>query len=120
LAIADFHRDGGNYRFINTFPDVVGDQPQITPKFLVKGTTVQFLPGKARFSMAVLGPNDPACCPTGRASYTVTLNPAPGARRRKISTRHVDVLIHLMCPRNRLTSGVTALSREPNFFSSTR
>src|SRR5271156_771339 len=33
LAIAYFHRDGGNYRFIKAFPDVVGAQPQITPKF---------------------------------------------------------------------------------------
>jgi hypothetical protein len=74
LAVAYFHRDGGDYRFIKTFPDVFGTGP-------VKGTTVQFLPGKARFSMVVLRGSDPRCCPTGRASYTVTLNPAPGAGR---------------------------------------
>jgi hypothetical protein len=66
-AVAYFHRDGAKYRFIKTFPDIVGEA-------LVKGTTVQFLPGKARFSMVVPGPNDPRCCPTARASYTVTLN----------------------------------------------
>jgi len=74
LATAYFHRDGSNYRFMKTFPDVFGEGP-------VKGTTVRFLPGKARFSMAVLRANDPHCCPTGRASYTVTLNAAPGTGR---------------------------------------
>jgi hypothetical protein len=81
LTVAYFHRDGGNYRFIKTFPEAAGDQPQITPQFLVKGTTVQFLPGKASFSMVVSRDRDPACCPTGRGNYTVKLNPAPGAGR---------------------------------------
>jgi hypothetical protein len=73
LVVAYFHRDGSNYRFIKTFPDI-GDFAK-TPKSLVKGTTVRFLPGKARFSMVVLGGRDAACCPTGRANYTITLNP---------------------------------------------
>jgi hypothetical protein len=73
FAIAYFHRDGGNYRFIKTFPDVTGDGPAITPAALVKGTTVQFLPGKATFSMVVSRNTDAACCPTGRANYTVPL-----------------------------------------------
>ena len=81
LAIAYFHRDGGNYRFIKTFPDVVGDQPQITPKVLVKGTTIQFLPGKARFSMVVSRDGDAGCCPTGHADYTLTLDGATGTGR---------------------------------------
>jgi PAN domain len=68
LAVAYFHRDGGNYRFIKTFPNVLGTGP-------IKGTTVRFLPGKANFSMAVLQGDDSRCCPTGRANYTVTLNP---------------------------------------------
>ena len=66
-AVAYFHRDGTNYRFIKTFPNVVGDT-------LVKGTTVQFSAGKASFSMVVPRASDPHCCPTGRAQYTVTLN----------------------------------------------
>jgi hypothetical protein len=73
LVVAYFHRDGSNYRFIKTFPDI-GDFA-ITPKSLVKGTSVRFLPGKARFSMIVSRDRDAACCPTGRANYTVTLNP---------------------------------------------
>ena len=77
LVVAYFHRDGRNYRFIKTFPDI-GDFA-VTPKSLVKGTTVRFSPGKARFSMVVLGDRDAACCPTARANYTITLNPAPGA-----------------------------------------
>jgi hypothetical protein len=74
FAVAYFHRDGGNYRFIKTFPDVFG-------MGAVKGTTVRFLPGKARFSRVVPRGDDPRCCPTGRANYTVTLNPAPSAGR---------------------------------------
>jgi hypothetical protein len=70
LAVAYFHGDGPDYRFIKTFPAVIGET-------LVKGTTVQFLPGKASFSMVVPRKGDPRCCPTGRASYTVTLNDAP-------------------------------------------
>lgn len=70
FAVAYFHRDSGNYRFIKTFPDVFGMGP-------VKGTTVRFLPGKAIFSRVVPQGDDPRCCPTGRANHTVTLNPAP-------------------------------------------
>ena len=74
LSVAYFHSDGGNYRFIKTFPNVLGDGP-------IKGTTVRFLPGKANFSMTVLQGDDLRCCPTGRASYTVTLNPTAPAPR---------------------------------------
>ena len=88
FAIAYFHRDGDNYRFIKTFPDVTGDW-QSTPDALVKGTTVQFLPGKARFSMVVSRDTDAACCPTGRASYTVTLNPAAPASACAFATSRV-------------------------------
>ena len=76
FAIAYFHSDGGNYRFIKTFPDITGNLMQSTPDAIVKGTTVQFLPGKAIFSMLVHRSNDALCCPTGRANHTVTLNPA--------------------------------------------
>ena len=69
VNLAYFHRDGGDYRFIKTFPDVAGRDS-------VKGTTVRFLPGKARFTRAVKQADDPRCCATGRANYTVTLNPA--------------------------------------------
>jgi hypothetical protein len=79
LVVAYFHRYSGNYRFIQTFPDI--EDFAVTPKSLVKGTTVRFLRGKARFSMVILGDRDAACCPTGRANYTITLNPAPGAGR---------------------------------------
>jgi hypothetical protein len=58
FAIAYFHRDGGKYRFIKAFPDITGDGPAITPQSLVKGTTVQFLPGKATFSMVVSAEKD--------------------------------------------------------------
>jgi hypothetical protein len=81
LAIAYFHRDGGNYRFIKTFPDITGDMMQSTPDEIVKGATVQFLPGRARFSMVVHRDTDALCCPTGRANYTVTLNPTSPAPR---------------------------------------
>ena len=89
LAIAYFHRDGGNYRFIKTFPDITGDMMQSTPDDIVKGATVQFLPGKARFSMVVHRDTDALCCPTGRANYTVTLNPAhvPRAARPPLRER---------------------------------
>jgi hypothetical protein len=80
VNLAYFHRDGGDYRFIKTFPDVAGWGS-------VKGTTVRFLPGKARFTRAVKQADDPRCCATGRANYTVTLNPAlltlPSAATRK-------------------------------------
>ena len=76
LAIAYFHRDGGNYRFIKTFPGITGDLMQSTPDVIVKGRTVRFLPGEARFSMVVHRDTDALCCPTGRANYTITLNPA--------------------------------------------
>ena len=79
FAIAYFHRDGDNYRFIKTFPDITGDLMQSTPDAIVKGTTVQFLPGKARFSMVIHRDTDALCCPTGRANHTVTLNPASPA-----------------------------------------
>ncbi len=72
--LAYFHRDSGDYRFIKTFPDVAG-------RGSVKGTTVLFLPGKARFTRAVKQADDSHCCASGRASYTITLNPAPGAGR---------------------------------------
>lgn len=73
-VVAYFHREGAAYRFIKTFPDADGAG-------LVKGTIVQFLPGKARFSMMVPRKGDAHCCPTGRANYTVTLNDtAPGPR----------------------------------------
>lgn len=75
LAVAYFQRDGANYRFIKTFTDVVGQE-------LVKGTTVQFLPGKATLSMMVPKKGDANCCPTGHASYTLMLNdtaPVPRA-----------------------------------------
>jgi hypothetical protein len=72
--LAYFHRRGGEYRFIKTFPDVAGWGS-------VKGTTVRFLPGKASFTRQVKQEDDPRCCATGRATYTVTLNPAPGAGR---------------------------------------
>jgi hypothetical protein len=70
VNLAYFHRDGGGYRFIKTFPDVAG-------RGSIKGTTVRFLPGKASFTRAVKKADDPYCCATGRANYTVTLNPAP-------------------------------------------
>ena len=70
VNLAYFHRDGSNYRFIKTFPDAAGWES-------VKGTTVRFLPGKAKFTRAVKKADDPHCCATGRANYTVTLNPAP-------------------------------------------
>jgi hypothetical protein len=70
VNLAYFHRDGSNYRFIKTFPDAAGWES-------VKGTTVRFLPSKARFTRAVKKADDPHCCATGRANYTVTLNPAP-------------------------------------------
>jgi len=70
VNLAYFHRDGSNYRFIKTFPDAAGWES-------VKGTTVRFLPGKARFTRAVKKADDPHCCATGRANYTVALNPAP-------------------------------------------
>jgi hypothetical protein len=83
FAIAYFHSDGGNYRFIKTFPDITGDLMQSTPDAIVKGTTVQFLPGKARFSMVVHRDTDALCCPTGRANHTVTLNPTSPAPRAR-------------------------------------
>jgi hypothetical protein len=85
VAVAYFHGDGATYRFIKTFPAVIGET-------LVKGTTVQFLPGKASFSMVVPRKGDPRCCPTGHASYTVTLNdtlpPPPAASEARRAPYH--------------------------------
>jgi hypothetical protein len=73
-AVGYFHREGGAYHFVSDFPRAQG-------LGLVSGTTVQFLSGKAKFSLVVRRATDPLCCATGRASYTVTLNPASNAGR---------------------------------------
>jgi hypothetical protein len=63
-----FHRDGGNYRFIKSFPEVIGG-------ISAEGMTVRFLPGKATISTVIS--RQPRL---ERGNYTVTLDPSPTGR----------------------------------------
>ena len=65
-AVAYFHQDGSNYRFVKRLPDVEG--LSVAP-----GSPVRFGAGRVTMTIVTFKPMDPHCCPSGRKQVSLQL-----------------------------------------------